>query len=631
MAGSKLPVDPNDARREFLVLGLLAAIIGALAAVIAIGFKLLVVAVWEGGFLSLGDRMSALGAARYVLIPALGGLIVGPLIYMLAREAKGHGVPEVLVSIARFGGRMRARLIGVKAIASAITIGTGGSAGREGPIVQIGSALGSNLAQRLGLTRSQTKILLGCGAAAAISSTFNTPIAGALFALELILMEFKTRSFIPIVIASVFGNGVNYAVSSVLWDKGIEQVGKPGFPAFQVKTYQFVGLEELPIYLLLGLICGLVALVYIFVLYWTEDAFERLRTKPWLKPAVGGLAVGVMGIAFPMVYGVGYDHMEEVLNNEWVIDTRVIVLMGVLAFVKVVGVSLTIGSGGSGGIFAPALFIGCMVGGCYGAVVHELLPDITANYGAYAAVGMGALLAASTRGTLTAILMIFEMTHAYEIILPLLFACVIADFVGAVGSPDTIYTKALSRRGILLVHDLEPNVMQLFSVREVMVPRDKVVTLDPDADAQELVRAIVKTNHMGFPVVDKKGKLVGVVTQQDMSRMRSRKAGESKVSDIMTTDLSTVVPESTGEEALRAMGSREVSHLPVVDPVDPRSLEGWLSKGDLVFAYERYRTQMEAPLPKGPDKYETVHKAVKEGRVPRFRRLLDRRTRKETK
>jgi CIC family chloride channel protein len=631
MAGSNLPVDPNDARREFLILGMLATVIGALGGLVAIGFKLLVEGMWEHVFLELGDRMSSLGAARYVLIPALGGLIVGPMIYLLAREAKGHGVPEVLISIARFGGRMRARLIAVKAIASAITIGTGGSAGREGPIVQIGSALGSNLAQRLGLTRSQTKILLGCGAAAAISSTFNTPIAGALFALELVLMEFKTRSFVPIVIASVFGNGVNNAVSRLLWDAGVTQVGEPGYPAFRVKTYQFVGLQELPFYLLLGLICGLVALVYIYVLYWTEDAFERTRFRPWILPAIGGLAVGVLGIAFPMVYGIGYDHMEAVLNNEWVVDSRVIVLMGVLAFVKVAGVSLTIGSGGSGGIFAPALFIGCMVGGCYGAVVHDLLPDITANYGAYAVVGMGALMAASTRGTLTSIVIIFEMTRAYEIILPLLFACVIADLVGAVGSPDTIYTKALSRRGILLVHDLEPNVMQLFSVREVMVPKDKIIKLDQNDDAQELVRAIVTTNHMGFPVLDEGGGLVGVVTQQDMTRIRSRKHGATKVSDIMSTDLRTVVPDNTGEEALRAMGSREVSHLPVVEPGDPTRLVGWLSKGDLVFAYERYRAQMEAPLPRGPDKYETVKQAVKEGRAPRFRRLLDRKGRKGTK
>jgi CIC family chloride channel protein len=589
--------DPQvaDRRREYTKLGLLAIVIGIVAGILAVLFRLLIEGVTENGFQVIGGTLSALGPARYALIPAVGGLIVGPLIYWGAREAKGSGVPEVIDAVTRYGGRIRFRVVFFKALASAITLGSGGSAGKEGPIVHMGSAIGSNVAQTLKLNKAQTKILLGCGAAGGIAATFNTPIAGVLFAMELILMEFKTRSFIPLVISSVIATLV--APGFDAWITG-SWSGNPwsANPAFDVPTFTLVSPWELAAYLVLGIVCGVVSLLFIKVLYTSEDLFESLKVKPWLKPAIGGLLLGVLGIVFFQVHGVGYGHIEKVLNDNWPLTLTGVLLMGVLAIVKILGVSLTLGSGGSGGVFAPSLFIGCMAGGAFGGLVHNIFPDDTAQVGAYALVGMGALVAATTRGTLTAILMIFEMTRVYDIILPLLFACVIADLVASVGSAETIYTKKLLRRGVNIVHDLEPNVMQLFTVREVMVPREDVITISPEDQLHKVVAIIRRTGHNGFPVVDENGELLGVVTHEDSRTAHNKGELFSKASDLMTTDMVTVTPYETGEAALRKMGDRLISHLPVVDPYDPKKLMGWISKGDLVFAYEAYHRKMEAPF-----------------------------------
>jgi CIC family chloride channel protein len=270
--------------------------------------------------------------------------------------------------------------------------------------------------------------------------------------------------------------------------------------------------------------------------------------------------------------------------------------MAAMALVKILGVSLTLGSGGSGGIFAPALFIGAMAGGSFGATLNHFFPDSTAMYGAYGLVAMAALVAATTRGTLTAILMIFEMTRVYEIILPLLFACVIADMVASLGSPETIYTRKLLRRGVKIVHDLEPNVMQLFTVKEIMVQREDVVTVGPEDQLHKVVAIIRRTGHNGFPVLDDDNKLVGIVTHEDTRNAHNRGELFLKAKEFMTTDMVTVTPYQTGEEALRAMGDRRVSHLPVVDPYDRTRLLGWLSKGDVVFAYEDHHRRMDAPF-----------------------------------
>ena len=591
-------------QREFGKLALLAVFVGITAAVAAVLFRHLIEWVFSVAFAEPSELLDMSWDERmwYAIVPAVGGLIVGPLIWYFAKEAKGHGVPEVMDAVIRYGGKIRLRVVGVKALASAVTIGTGGSSGREGPIVHMGSAIGSNVAQVLKMTPAQTKIILGCGAAAGIAATFNTPIAGVLFAVELILMEFKTRSFVPLVIASViatlvapgFDAGIQHALTGEWPDDPWSS--NPAFDGPQEVILESPW--ELIAFLGLGIFCGLLALIYITVLYKTEDLFDKLKAKPWLKPAIGGIILGGVGLAFPWVHGVGYSSIEEVLNGEWdtSANTALIGLMACLAMVKIIGVSLTLGSGSSGGIFAPALFIGAMAGGAFGATLNQIFPGSTAAYGAYALVAMAALVAASTRGTLTAILMIFEMTRVYAIILPLLFACVIADVVASFGSPETIYTRKLLRRGVKIVHDLEPNVMQLFAVKDVMVPLEAVVTISPGDALHKVVAVIRRTGHNGFPVIDDEGKLVGVVTHEDTRNAHNRGDLFVKAEDLMTRDMVAVTPYETGETALRRMGDRRVSHLPVVDPYDSTMLMGWLSKGDLVFAYDDYHRRMEAPI-----------------------------------
>jgi CIC family chloride channel protein len=594
-------------QREYAKLGALAVFVSLVVAFLAVLFRYLIDWIFDTTFATPGELLDMSIETRlwYVIIPAIGGLIVGPLIWWGAREARMHGVPEVMDAVLRFGGRIRMRVVAVKGLAAAVTIGTGGSAGREGPIVHMGSGLGSNVGQVMGLTSAQTKILLGCGAAAGITATFNTPIAGVLFAIELILMEFKTRSFIPLVIASVIATMVAPAFdASLQYTIEGEWPEDPWSrtPAFSVpQDFTLDNPWELAAYLGLGIICGLLALLFITFLYKTEDFFNSLKTKRWLKPAIGGLLLGGVGLLFPWVYGIGYGSIEDVLNNRflegWTLSEWAFVgMMSVLALVKILGVSLTLGSGSSGGVFAPALFIGAMAGGAYGVALGIIFPGSTASYGAYALVAMAALVAASTRGTLTAILMIFEMTRVYDIILPLLFACVIADMVATLGSPETIYTRKLLRRGVMIVQDLEPNVMQLFAVKDVMVPREDVVTISPDDALHKVVAIIRRSGHNGFPVLDEEGKLVGVVTHEDTRNAHNRGDLFLKAEDLMTTDMVSVTPYDTGEVALRRMGGRHISHLPVVDPYDETKLMGWISKGDLVFAYEDYHHRMEAPI-----------------------------------
>ncbi|MEA1962183.1 MAG: chloride channel protein [Bacillota bacterium] len=360
---------------------ILAFVVGVGTGFAAIGFqkliKLFQVLFFSGGSTLLSGSM---GRFYIILVPAIGGLLVGPIIYFFAREAKGHGVPEVMAAVAEKDGIMRPRLVLVKAFASAISIGSGGSVGREGPIVQISSAIGSAVGQAFKLTPNIMKTLVACGAAGGISATFNAPIGGVMFAQEIILGEFATSNFILIVISSV--------TSAV-----ISRVFLGDYPAFMVQPYELVSSVEMLFYLVLGVLAGLFAVLYIKVLYRAEDAFDRITVVPeYFKPVIGGLMIGVIGLYFPQVFGVGYETVEDVLKNglPWI-------LVFTLLFVKLLATSITIGSGGSGGVFAPGLFMGSMLGGSFGYFVHTYFPMITAPAGAYALVGMGVSLLACRR------------------------------------------------------------------------------------------------------------------------------------------------------------------------------------------------------------------------------------------
>ena len=555
----------------------LAMIIGVVGGFGAIIFRRAIEYVQELPFLfaSQGSIMAAADALpwwRLLVIPALGGLVVGPMVYFLAREAKGHGVPEVMDAVARLGGVIRPRVVAIKCLASAITIGTGGSAGREGPIVQIGSALGSALGQLLRLSGARLKTLVGCGAAAGIAATFNAPIAGSIFALEVILGDFRATTFGPIVVSSVIATAISR-----------HYLGNA--PAFNVPAYQLASGWEIPIYMVLGIVMGLVALAFTVTLYKFEDGAQRLarRLPEYALAPLGGLVVGAVGIFLPQLYGVGYEGIEQALLG------RVpFLLLLVLSAAKIVATSITISSGGSGGIFAPSLFIGAMAGGTFGRLVHWLFPALTGASGAYALVGMGAVVAGATHAPITAILILFEMTGDYRIILPLMIACILATLVASQLNRESIYTMKLVRRIMSPGRNRETSTLHQLKVAEAM-ETENLETIPEDMSLRELKELMTNSRRSDFPLVDHEGMLTGIISLQDFRKLINQPELEDSMMarDLGTTEVITVTPEDTLDTALRKIGFRNITELPVVAVDDPRRIVGILTHRHIISAYNR--------------------------------------------
>ncbi|HIE17329.1 MAG TPA: CBS domain-containing protein [Dehalococcoidia bacterium] len=557
---------------EFAFGATLAVVAGIAAGLGAVFFRWLIGSFNRLFFSGGAEVLGFLGQYYVILLPAIGGLIVGSLIYFSrAAEAKGHGVPEVMEAIATKGGRIRARVAAVKILASSICIGSGGSVGREGPIVQIGSTVGSILGQRLLLSQEWIKTLVACGAAGGISATFNAPIAGVFFAHEVILGRVLTRHFGFVVISSVVAGVVAH---SFLGD----------YQSFSVPAYTLNSYWELLFYFILGVACALIAVAFIRMLYKTEDIFAAVNMPEYLKPALGGIAVGLIGLYSPYLFGVGYQGVERALLGEIGLFT----LTGLL-LLKILATSFTLGSGGSGGIFAPSLFMGAMFGGIFGEVANRLFPGITAPSGAYALVGMAAVFSAAARAPITAIIILFEMTRDYAIILPLMLAVVVGTLIAYRLSPESIYTLKLRRRGISLRAREEVDLLERVTVAEVMT-RD-FPTVSPEMSLAELAEKFTKSKHHGFPVVDVQGNLRGMVTLADLeSRMGT---GEGlTVADIATTNLVTAYPDESLHDVVHRLGAREVGRVPVVDRRKPSRLLGVLRRYDVVKAYVKAISQL---------------------------------------
>lgn len=515
-----------------------------------------------------GGRWLFAGLGRYyvLLLPAIGGLIAGPLIVHFAREAKGHGVPEVMSALVLRGGRIRRRVALIKILASAITIGSGGSAGREGPMIQIGSSIGSSVAQLLRMPTERVRTLVACGAAGGVAATFNAPIAGAMFALEVLLGQF-TADFSLVVLSSFAAAVVSRAM---LGD----------FPAFAIPPWGLISEKELLFYPLLGVFSGVAALAFVKVLYAFEDLFVRFRLSEWLQPAVGGLAVGGIGLFWPHVFGSGLPTMERLL----VMQLPVGIIMA-LQPAKVLATSFTLGSGGSGGVFAPCLFIGGMVGGTFGSLVHYLFPTFTAFYGAYALVGMSATFGAAAQAPITAILILFEMTGNYRIILPLMSTTIIAVLVYRAFSADSIYTLKLKRQGIEYGTAPEGDLMAEIPVQEALT--HAMVSIPQEATVRELLRLVATTHHEWFPVLDGHEELVGVVTYRDVTKAVDEGRLEDRIRGLATRDVLCAFPNESLREVLIKFHVRDLGHLPVVDAANPTRLIGIISRRHVIRAYNR--------------------------------------------
>lgn len=562
------------AGNEYVLMVCMAAVIGVLGGYGAVGFRWLI-GFFQGLFFSQQGSNSVLEAVlslpwyARLIPPIIGGAVVGPMVYFFAREARGHGVPEVMEAVALKGGMIRKRVVAIKTLASSITIGSGGSAGQEGPIVQIGSGIGSALGRMAGVSADRMRTLVACGAAAGIAATFNAPIAGAMFALEIILGDFGIAAFTPIVVSSVLATVIS-------------RVHLGAFPAFLVPQYSMVSVWEILTYSSFGIVMGIVGVMFTVTLYKFEDLFDAIRIPPYTKAAIGGAIVGCTGIFLPHIFGVGYDAISLALLGQipWLLLLSLVVI-------KILATSVTIGSGGSGGVFAPSLFIGAMTGGAFGFVMQTLFPQVTAAQGAYSLVGMGAMVSATTHGPITAILMLFEMTGGYKMILPLMLSCIISTVVASQLKRDSIYTLKLARRGVDIRAGKDVNVMKALLVRDAMT-RD-VVTVPADMPLKKLVRFTLSSKHSSFPLADKDGLLEGIVTFQDFKDVVFEEGlGDLVVAkELSPQEVITITGNENLDSALRKIGVKNIEQIPVVDELNPRKIVGILSRRDIFTAYNK--------------------------------------------
>jgi CIC family chloride channel protein len=575
-------IDRLPLPEEFVLLGT-SLVVGIGTGLGAVALNLLIQAVSNLAFVTLPNAMPGFGRWVIVLVPTIGGLIAGPLIYFFAREAKGHGVPEVMQAIALKGGRIRPVVGVIKALASALTIGTGGSVGREGPIVQIGAALGSTTGQALRLSDERIKNLVACGAAGGIAATFNAPIAGVIFALEVILGELSIGHVGSVVISAVTANALANALLGSAY----------AFPVPQ--PYTIRNGWEFVFYAVLGVLAALVAVAFVRTLYGAEDAFEKLKVVPeWAQPAIGGLLLGLMGLSYPLlfpslaygtspqVFGGGYAPIAAALSNQ--VPAFAALMLIVL---KLLATDLTLGSGGSGGIFAPSLFMGAMLGVVVGTVVGGLFPSIAAPPGAYALVGMGAVFAGAAHAPITALIMLFELTGDYRIILPLMFTVVIAVLLSRrLLHQESIYTLKLTRRGIHLQGGRDVDVLQAVTVGEIMQANPP--TVPPEMSLTDLSETFSHLRRRGVPVVDDGGKLWGIVTVEDLDRAVTHNLPRQTAVSAFGTPrerLLVAFPDETMGAALARLSARGRGHLPVVDKTDPSKLLGLIRREDIMRAY----------------------------------------------
>ncbi len=514
-----------------------------------------------------GKVLSFMGPYYVIVVPAVGGMVVGLLIYFFARETKGHGVPEVMQAVAIGGSRIRPRVAAMKALVSSICIGSGGSVGREGPIVQIASALGSTLGQVFRFAEDKTRILIACGAAGGIAATFNAPLAGIFFALEIILREYGTRYFSSVVLSAVTATVVSRSFLGAS-------------PAFVTPAYELLSSWDLLFYFILGFIAALVGYLFIRILYKSEDLFDAWKVPSWLKPAIGGLLIGIIGFFYPQIFGVGYPSIEHVLNGN-LAPLLVLALVGL----KILATSLTLGSGGSGGVFAPSLFIGVMLGSSYGSLLHILFPALPISVGAFALVGMGAVFAGAAQAPISAIFILFEMTGDYKIILPLMITCVIATLVVKRFSVDSIYTLKLKRRGIDILKIRKQDLMEKIRVVEAMTAN--LITVKDSDTVSETGLKIKSTTMRGFPVLDRRGNLSGIVTQKDINSALVINKGSEPIRTIMTRELIVCHPDETLKMALEKLGKFDIGRIPVVDASDPTRLLGMITRESIIAAYNQ--------------------------------------------
>lgn len=521
-----------------------------------------------------------------VVLPTLGALIVGFITYYFAREARGHGVPEVMDAMYRKNGEIRPRVSAAKAITSALTIGSGGSAGTEGPIIQIGASIGSSIGQFLHIPKKQMSIVVACGVSAGIAAIFNAPIAGVLFALEIFLRDFSFRSFSPVVFASVISCSIMHALR--LEDVAIFEVSM-----LRGMGYVFVGVE-LPLFLILGVMCGLAAAAFIKLLYYCEDVTEKLKIPDPVKPALGAVILGLVGYItllsspldhVPLFYGNGYPAIQTILGSDLFLKMSAGGLI-ILFVLKMLATCLTLGSGGSGGVFAPSLLMGAALGGAFGMSLAQwgIIPVSSANV--YALVGMASLVAGTTHAPLTAIVMLYEITREPKVILPVMFAAIVATAGTRLFSHDSIYTLKLRRRGIHIGALSDLTVLRRIKVEDV--DREPVHFVHPQNPLKKLIDMASETNATDFVVVDDEGVYQGMVTGQDIrtALLQPEAVSLLVVSELQRIGVPTVTSYQTLDIVLDLFARGDVQSLPIASSSDSTRIEGLITRQAVMRRYQ---------------------------------------------
>ena len=506
-----------------------------------------------------------------IVTPVVGGIVIGFMAKFGSSKIKGHGIPEAMEAVLTNRSRIQPRVAILKPISAAIAIGTGGPFGAEGPIIQTGGALGSLVGQIVHTTAAERKVLLACGAAAGMSATFNTPIAGVILAIELLLFEFKSRSFIPLVIASTLATAVH-----------LQLLGSG--PMFEVAAMDFGVPRALPFYLLLGAVCGLAAVGFSKALYWVEDQFEKLPIDELWWPAIGALGLGIIGYFVPRVLGVGYDTIGDILNARLALGLLLVVM-----FAKALALVVSLGSGTSGGLLAPMFMSSAALGGVFAMAANRLFPGAHLSPGAFALVAMGAVFGAASRATFTFIIFAFEITRDYNSVLPLMLVSVIADGFAMLLMPRaSIMTEKLARRGLHVHQEYEADILHQVRVEEVMDRAPQ--TISARTTIGELAERIGRhdpgvTRHAALFVLDDSQNLAGVITRGDVLRALDREpSGVTTVLEGASARLVVTYPDELLAEAAHKLLRNDVGRLPVVERKDHRHVVGYLGRPNIMSA-----------------------------------------------
>lgn len=515
------------------------------------------------------------------IVPAVGGLLCGILVYGLAPEAEGHGTDALVRAFHRMSGRIRGRVPFVKTVASILTIGTGGSAGREGPIAQIGAGFGSYLATRFGLSERDRRLLMLAGAAGGIGAIFRAPLGGALFVSEVLYSStaLEAAAVIPSFISSITA----YTVFSIVFGPGL---------AFKTPAnLQFTNAAELPFYLVFALLCAVVGYLYVLVFYGLRNrVFRHLAVPNFAKPAVGGLLVGVLAVWFPQLMSGGYGWIQMAIDGRMALS-----LMVVLCFGKILATSLTISSGGSGGVFAPSLFIGAMLGGAYGLACEHVFPGVISRPEAFVLVGMGGFFAGIARVPLTAMLMVCEMSGNYGLLIPLMLVCIVN--VAVLSSRWTLYEEQVSAIIDSPAHqgDFVVDVLEQMHVRDVMDVNRKFNVVPEHLPLPEILRVASHAATTYFPVVDNQQNLVGIFSLRDLRAVLTGNGSGRLIvaADIASQPVLTVKPDDDLHAALRRFTQKNIDYLPIVAQDQPRRVIGMLSRHDVIAAYHQKVTELQ--------------------------------------